>query len=187
MNLDNPFGDLSPQEAEAMADRLRLDMPGCAEWIASRVGDGTVLDYGCGAGGDARLYRPGQYVGIDVAAPLLDEAKRRHPEHDFRPGWSPSEAGLDGASFDHVVFKSVLEHLPSAHAALTVLSHARAMARVSVFVAWHTPPAEKEQIRIVKGVSGRTFHQNTYDRRDFHGVGRIVHFVGPFEMWEVRS
>lgn len=54
-------------------------------WLATRAG--SVLDVGCGAGGLSAAwsaYRPGiRYTGVDLSGPLVDAARRAHPEHEF--------------------------------------------------------------------------------------------------------
>jgi len=54
-------------------------------WLASQAG--SVLDVGCGAGGFAEVWRAGRpairYTGVDISAPLVETARRTHPDHDF--------------------------------------------------------------------------------------------------------
>lgn len=69
----NRLGDLYPSE--------RRFLP----WLASHAE--SVLDVGCGAGGFAQVWsacRPSiRYTGVDISAPLVEAARRAHPEHDF--------------------------------------------------------------------------------------------------------
>lgn len=44
---------------------------------------GFVLDFGCGYGRMASVFEPEFYIGVDVNADCLAEARRRYPEHRF--------------------------------------------------------------------------------------------------------
>ena len=44
---------------------------------------GFVLEAGCGNGNNTGRYPKDQYLGIDISQPLLDAAKRLHPNHEF--------------------------------------------------------------------------------------------------------
>jgi ubiquinone/menaquinone biosynthesis C-methylase UbiE len=63
-----------------------------------------LLDVGCGAGGAARLAASQgvQVVGIDASAALLDVARKRSPEVEFRQG-SMFDLPFDDAGFDAAV------------------------------------------------------------------------------------
>jgi SAM-dependent methyltransferase len=54
-------------------------------WLASRAG--SVLDVGCAAGGFAGIWRHWSpevsYTGVDVSQPLVDAARRLHPDCAF--------------------------------------------------------------------------------------------------------
>jgi SAM-dependent methyltransferase len=69
----NRLGDLYPSE--------RRFLP----WLAARAE--SVLDVGCGAGGFAEVWRACRgsirYTGVDISPPLVEAARRAHPEHDF--------------------------------------------------------------------------------------------------------
>lgn len=81
----------------------------------------TVLDIGCGSGGVtlhlAETFQPARIVGIDVEAPVLDQARRRAETRgltgivEFQqvsPGPLPFEAG----TFDVVFSKDSIVHIP---------------------------------------------------------------------------
>ena len=54
-------------------------------WLAAQAE--SVLDVGCGAGGFAEVWRACRrsirYTGADISPPLIETARRAHPEHDF--------------------------------------------------------------------------------------------------------
>jgi SAM-dependent methyltransferase len=75
---DAGFGDLARSAAPDLIDELR------------RVGlrRGTVVDLGCGSGITSRLFRDAGYevLGIDLSAPLIEIARQRVPDAEFRIG-----------------------------------------------------------------------------------------------------
>lgn len=88
-----------------------LDRP-----MLERVGEGrfaTALDVGCGEGRFCRMLaeRGITVVGIDPTKALIDEARRRHPEGDYRIGRAEQLAFPD-ASFDLVVSYLSLIDIP---------------------------------------------------------------------------
>lgn len=69
------------------------------KWIWSDARVASVLDVGCGKGGDAgKVPSCVQYLGIDVCDASLDEARRRHPEKTFVNG-----SFNDGASWSAAI------------------------------------------------------------------------------------
>ena len=84
------------------------------EWLAARstaFWPLRVLDYACGSGYIAEVYRPGQYVGADINGDYVDFARGRFPDHEFislpESGFTPFPPG----SFDAVLLLSTLHHL----------------------------------------------------------------------------
>jgi SAM-dependent methyltransferase len=86
--------------------------------------EASVLDLGCGNGELARALarrgHQGPYVGLDLSAGLLAEARRNAPEHmpitfiqaDLAaPGW---ELRLPAAAFEVILAFAVLHHIPGA-------------------------------------------------------------------------
>jgi SAM-dependent methyltransferase len=59
-----------------------------AELQRAGADGGTVVDLGCGSGIASRSFRDAGYavVGLDVSAPLIEMARRRVPDGDFRIG-----------------------------------------------------------------------------------------------------
>ena len=185
MNISAPFNDFTPADAVDFHGRIINDMRECGDEIARRVGDRSVVDYGCGPGVDAGRYTPGQYTGIDVSQPLLDEARRRNPSHQFDCNRGRPATWIHAGRVAHVMFKAVLEHQADADAVLWVLADAMRMASKSVLVAWHTPPRKTEAIREVVGASGRRIYQSTFALADFEHVRRTVTLIGAHELWEI--
>ncbi|HTI34565.1 MAG TPA: methyltransferase domain-containing protein [Miltoncostaea sp.] len=108
------YGDLSERITARVADAL-LDAGG----VASRT---RVLDVGCGPGVvvAAALARGARPTGVDVAAGMLAEARRRHP------GVELVEADVvalpfGDAIFDAAVGNFVLNHLPEPERAVAEL------------------------------------------------------------------
>jgi ubiquinone/menaquinone biosynthesis C-methylase UbiE len=57
------------------------------EWLAERVGEaGTICDMGCGPGQIARYLHDlgAKACGVDLSAEMLKQARRLHPDIDFR-------------------------------------------------------------------------------------------------------
>lgn len=123
------------------------------EWLAARSTPFwplRVLDYACGSGYVAEVYRPGQYVGADINGDYIDFARRRFPEHEFvslpGSGFTPFPDG----SFDAVLLLSTLHHL-SDEALTQVLEEAHRLlgARGRLLVI-DTLPAEEQRSWVVR-------------------------------------
>lgn len=66
----------------------------------------TILDIGVGAGRTAPHLAPAAaaYIGIDYSEPMIEAARRRFPELDFRRGDAADLTGFENERFDLVVF-----------------------------------------------------------------------------------
>ena len=51
--------------------------------LQSTLTDRSVLDLACGNGRWLSRFRPGCYVGIDLSASMLREARERYPDERF--------------------------------------------------------------------------------------------------------
>lgn len=75
----------------------------------------SVLDAGCGVGTEFERYKISnmdiKYVGIEKSARMLEIAKTKHPEAEFIYG-DVNEMPFKDSSFEAVILKHVLEHLP---------------------------------------------------------------------------
>jgi len=140
------------------------------KFVASliRTGD-EVLDVGCGAGVgyevlvDAGL--PSRYVGIDSSEPSIDIARRLYPNGDFRIGNGTALVSAFGSeSFDVVVVRHVLEHLPDFEA---VMNESICVSRrLAVFIFFLTPRANPLGVRKIDLCTNSPFFYNhVYSRR----------------------
>jgi 2-polyprenyl-3-methyl-5-hydroxy-6-metoxy-1,4-benzoquinol methylase len=77
---------------------------------------GPTADVGCGSGREAAwMYTQGfEVVGFDRSMGLLGEARRRHPEIEFREAALPDLNGIEHGSFENVLCETVIMHLPAA-------------------------------------------------------------------------
>jgi SAM-dependent methyltransferase len=73
-------------------------------WLASE--SASVLDVGCAAGGFASIWRHWSpdvaYTGVDVSEPLVEAARRLHPDHAFELADCAEGLPFAGAQFDAV-------------------------------------------------------------------------------------
>ena len=121
---------------------------------AEMIGDGSVLDVGCG---DLEVIAPlpiVNYTGIDVSKEALSIARAK------RPDWRFEERGIAEVaenSFDYTLCIDVLIHQPDAQAAKTLARNLVRVARKGVIFSSHSQPLEG---------SGISF--------DSHGMGACI-------------
>jgi SAM-dependent methyltransferase len=137
-------------------------------FVAELVGEGeSVLDVGCGPALNyevlAALGKASAYVGIDASESALAVARELYPAADFRPGDATRlTAQFAPRSFDVVMVRHVLEHLPAFEAAM-----AEAIAvsrRMAVFTFFLTPRRLPLRIPKVNLRYGRPPFLNVYAR-----------------------
>jgi len=99
--------------AAARLERWRLRASGREAAIIPFIGEGRILDVGCGTGKDLlRLQEAGWKVtGVEIS-PYAASLARARLRCEVVPGHF-DEASLEGQSFDVVRVSHVLEHLPS--------------------------------------------------------------------------
>lgn len=89
---------------------------GYGTWLAA-VMPYTVVEFGCGTGRLAAAFGPERYIGVDVSAYALREARARLPSHDFRQIAGSDELPEADAAFAH----TVLLHVPDGDLATVVM------------------------------------------------------------------
>jgi SAM-dependent methyltransferase len=108
---------------------------------ATAVGPGSVVaDLGCGGGGASKLAvnRGASVYGLDAAEPLVDIARERVPEGDFRTG-DLEDLPFDGDSFDAVLAANSVQFAGDPVKALAEMARVcRSDGRVAVAV-WGLP------------------------------------------------
>jgi SAM-dependent methyltransferase len=92
------------------------------------LGDGLVLDLGCGVGHSYHLLAPRETIGVDVDPAALEGQDRRTVVADMRA------LPFDDASFDSVISVQSLEHVPDPERAVAEVARVVAPAGVAVFV-----------------------------------------------------
>jgi len=130
--------------------------------LAEIVGNGTVIDVGCGKADEVEFFDPREYSGIDCSVELIWLAVQNHPKYKFG---TINALDLEG-TWDFAIIKSVLEHLTTEEA-LAVYNHVKTCCHL-MLVVWHTEPGE-EVLKTYDGELGEMM-QNRHDVRLFKGV-----------------
>lgn len=180
----HPAYDLTPAEAE---EYIRGSEPWpLRKVVKDLVGNSRVLEVGCANGIQAARFHPARYTGVDWSSPLLNEARRRLPEHRFIEADALRLPFADN-SFETACAVSLLEHLSGVSEARRCISE---MLRVAgrAIIGWHTPPTDRPtQCRWVVGHFGRWCWSNRYRTADL--VGRVtIHAVPATDgslVWEI--
>lgn len=139
-------------------------------FVASLIDDGeSVLDVGCGAGvGYETLAAAGldsHYIGVDSSEPSIEIARELYPGGDFRIGQATALVSQFGSSsFDVVIARHVLEHLPDFEFAMDqTIAVSR---RLAVFVFFLTPRKLPFGVRkLDPGFNGQFLYTNIYSKR----------------------
>jgi ubiquinone/menaquinone biosynthesis C-methylase UbiE len=92
----------------------RLDAWQTDEFLELVQPGGHILDAGCAAGRDVAYIANKGYkvVGVDLAAALINEAKKRHPELNFSIG-DFTQLPFENNIFDGIWNRAALVHMPS--------------------------------------------------------------------------
>lgn len=71
------------------------------------------IDVGCGSGRDVAYLKKHGYptIGLDASDEILNEARERHPDCEFRLDTLPSLSTVSPASFGNILASAVLMHL----------------------------------------------------------------------------
>jgi 2-polyprenyl-3-methyl-5-hydroxy-6-metoxy-1,4-benzoquinol methylase len=107
---------------------------------------GRVADIGCGSGLEVAWLAANGYsaIGYDPSEGLLEEARRRYPQLDFRTAALPELSGAPPASFDNVLCETVLMHLdrtviaPSVRRLVTILRPGG-----TLYLSWRVSKSDK--------------------------------------------
>lgn len=130
---------------------------------------GRVLDVGCATGVLADHVPAEDYVGVDIDHAVLADARKAHPEHDFR---HPEEIGAS-ERFDTVVALAVIEHM---HDARDWVRRMRALLRSGGSVVVTTPHRRWEFVHDIAARIGLASpeaadeHHETFDRATLTSV-----------------
>ncbi|MGI8617011.1 MAG: glycosyltransferase [Actinomycetota bacterium] len=101
------FDRAVPAERRAARSRHRYYYDDLYGMIRDQVEPAaTVLDLGCGDGALLASLQPSRGVGVDFSLPMLQEARRRHPDLDFVCG-DVERLPISGA-FDYVIASNVV-------------------------------------------------------------------------------
>lgn len=146
--------DAYDRQAAAFADDCHAQPPATDMHALVRqyFRPGRTADVGCGSGRDTAWLSAHGYpaVGFEPSHGLLEEARRRHPELEFRAAALPDLADVPRTGFANVLCETVIMHLeaeritPSVRALLDILEPGGIL-----YVSW----------RVTEGA----------DRRDEHG------------------
>jgi len=137
--------------------------------VARLSGAQRVLDFGCGSGLFAPLWRlvfpEATLHFVDISSVAIDQLRHRFPEHRERSGVFDidNRAPFQDCSFDAIVSVEVLEHVENL--AVTLREVARLLAPGGAFV-WTTPCANAGSIEhIFAGTTGQIEQSRTGERR----------------------
>jgi SAM-dependent methyltransferase len=89
------------------------DLP---ELFARHVRGDRALDFGCGAGRSTRLLKRLGFaaVGVDIAGAMIDRARKRDPEGDYRLLPDGDLGDLEAAGFDLILCAFPFDNIPMA-------------------------------------------------------------------------
>ena len=122
-NVTDKYGTRNPI-ARWLTGRFLATVGALYDQVMTRVGDGEVLEVGCGEGELCQVLRrrrAARFFGTDLSPRILEIARGRHP-------WLPLAAqsatvlGFADARFDLVLACEVLEHLPDPEAGLAEIA-----------------------------------------------------------------
>lgn len=104
------FDDAAPARAR-WVEKNSYYHRSVADLVRFYVPEGsTVLEVGCGLGDLLAATRPARGVGVDISPALIERARARHPDLEFRV--AEAEAlDLEGETFDAVILSDVVGYL----------------------------------------------------------------------------
>jgi ubiquinone/menaquinone biosynthesis C-methylase UbiE len=133
--------------------------------------DDAVLDVACGTGIVARLAKDrsrgvGRVVGIDVNPAMIDVARNRAPDIDWRVGDAANLPLADGETFTVVVCQQGLQFFPDRMAALAEMRRALAPSGRLVVSTWRSDE-EMPVLRALRAVAERHVGEVSDRRHSF--------------------
>ncbi len=97
---------------DTVFERAILAESRLTEVLRGCMTDRVVLDLACGNGRWLDRFRPATYVGLDISAAMLDEARKRYPDARFLQA-DMTKLPLPDGSFDGVISMfGAMGHLP---------------------------------------------------------------------------
>jgi SAM-dependent methyltransferase len=99
--------------------------------IHEHVRGTQALDFGCGAGRSTRFLRQLGFdtVGVDIAAPMLDRARARDPEGDYRLVPDGDLSGLPAGAYDLILSAFTFDNIPTLGKKVTLLTALKQLLR----------------------------------------------------------
>lgn len=87
------------------------DLPGL---ISAHAGGRRALDFGCGTGRTARLLKElgFEVTGVDIAPQMIEVARKRDPEGDYRLVGDAELGGLEDPGFDLILSAFTFDNIP---------------------------------------------------------------------------
>jgi ubiquinone/menaquinone biosynthesis C-methylase UbiE len=112
-------------------------------WNQANATDSKVLELGCGTGTWASLFpNVKEFVGVDVSKKMIDNAKRKHPNSNFRFECGDVKSFLEeeikkGTKYDLILSSSFLHHLYDIDEVLNLIG--KVLNKNGVYLAIHEP------------------------------------------------
>lgn len=120
--MTSPFGNVY-EDAQRAAAYAQLEYPGTyflafrdlPELIRAHVRGRRALDFGCGAGRSTRFLQQLGFetMGVDISAPMLEQARARDPRGDYRLVPDGDLSSLPPESFDLVLSAFTFDNVPT--------------------------------------------------------------------------
>jgi SAM-dependent methyltransferase len=120
--MDHPFTNVYGDERRALA-YASLEFPGTyylafrdiPELLRKYVAGSRALDFGCGTGRSSRFLeeRGFRVTGVDIAPAMLEHARERDPDGDYRLVPEGDLTGLESASFDLILSAFTFDNVPA--------------------------------------------------------------------------
>jgi ubiquinone/menaquinone biosynthesis C-methylase UbiE len=127
--VDAKFSNVYDDQARAKA-YAKLDFPGTyylayrdlPAIIGEHVRGRKALDFGCGAGRSTRFLRALGFdvVGVDISEPMLDQARERDPQGDYRLVSAGDLSSLAAGAFDLVLSAFTFDNVPTIEKKITL-------------------------------------------------------------------